>query len=414
MSSNNNNPDKTSTSNTDCLATAGEYFDRGLQHHRSGRFEDATADYRMVLQLEAEHADALHMLGVVAYQTGKYQEALSLISRAGELMSPNAGVSINLGNVLQASGQLDEAVTAFRKAINLTPRNAIAHNNLGNALRLQGKTEAAIASFEHALSLDGEYTDAHINLAMTYQAMGDETRAASSYGQAVRIDPGNKPAAHMLAALRGEATDAAPPEHVERLFDEYSTRFDHHLVETLGYSMPGELRNEIGRLLGPDVHFPDAIDLGCGTGLAGVAFRDLCGRLVGVDLSPRMIDHARERDVYDELRVSDVVTALETDQGQYDLFICADVFPYIGKIQPLFAAIRAHARGGAVFVFSTELDTGSDFTLRPSGRYAHSQLYLKAVSAEYGFLVMTMCTHNLRKQKGEWIPGDLVVLEYRG
>lgn len=414
MSSHQDNPDNTSRLNTDCPATAGKYFDRGLMHHRSGQLEDAAADYRLVLQLQAEHADALHMLGVIAYQTGKYQEALSLVSRAGKLMPRNAGVYINLGNVLQVCGQLEEAVTAFNNAIKLTPGNAIAHNNLGNALRLQGKTEAAVASFERALSLDGDYTDAHINLAMNYQTMGDETRAAAAYQQAVRIDPGNKPAAHMLAALRGEVTDAAPPEHVERLFDEYSTRFDHHLVQTLGYSMPAELRNEIDRLPGSAAYFPNAIDLGCGTGLAGVAFRDLCGRLVGVDLSPRMIDHARERDIYDELRVSGIVTALATDQGQYDLFICADVFPYIGNVQPLFAAIRAHARVGAVFAFSTELETRAEFTLRPSGRYAHSQSYLQAISVEYGFQVLTMCTQNLRKHKGEWILGDLVVLRNQG
>ncbi len=218
----------------------------------------------------------------------------------------------------------------------------------------------------------------------------------------------------MLAALRGEATDGAPPEHVERLFDEYAARFDHHLVDTLGYSMPGELRREIDRQLGPDAYFPDAIDLGCGTGLVGVAFRDLCGRFVGIDLSPRMIDRARERGVYDDLRMGDVVTVLEADQGRYDLLICADVFPYIGNVQPLFAAVRGHAREGALFAFSTELESEEDFVLRPSGRYAHSQQYLQKVSAEYSFSVMTMRTENLRKQKEEWIPGDLVVLQYQG
>jgi len=413
MSNDNHKPDHASVTGAHA-GSAGELYDRGLQHHRAGRLEEARAEYRNAIQLQAEHADALHMLGVIAYQTGQHDEALSLMTQASKLMPPNANLFTNLGNVLQARRQLSEAVAAFRDAIKLAPEDTIAHNNLGNALRLQGEMDAAVASFNKALLIDSGYTDAHVNLAITYQAMGDDVRAARSYAQAIELDPGNQPAAHMLAALRGEATDSAPPEHVERLFDEYADRFDQHLVDTLGYSMPGELRREIDRQLGSDASFPDAIDLGCGTGLAGVAFRDLCGRFVGVDLSPRMIDRARERGVYDELRTGDVVTVLEADPGHYDLLICADVFPYIGNVQPLFAAVRSHVREGALFAFSTELETEADFVLRPSGRYAHSQQYLQAVSAEHGFSVMTMRTEELRKQKGEWIPGDLVVLQYQG
>ena len=417
MNSNNKSdkyPSVSSTGHHSGAGEAGECYDRGLLHHRAGRLEEAQAGYRKVLQLQPEHADSLHMLGVIAYQAGQYDEALSLILRAGELMPPNAGVYTNLGNVLQARGQLEEAVAAFRAAIKLAPEDVIAHNNLGNALRLQGKTEAAIDSFNRALAIDSGYTDAHVNLAMTWQVMGHDDHAASSYEQAVKLDPGNKPAAHMLASLRGETTDSAPSEHVERLFDGYAERFDKHLVATLGYSMPGLLRREVDRLQGMDAHFHDVIDLGCGTGLVGVAFHSICDNLTGIDLSARMIDRARERDVYGSLRVGDVVTSLEEDQGRYDLLICADVFPYIGNVQPLFSAVSRHARNGALFAFSTELHPGEGFVLHPTGRYAHSQKYLRTVAAEYDFLVMTMRTGNLRKHKGQWIRGDLVVLRYLG
>jgi predicted TPR repeat methyltransferase len=328
-------------------------------------------------------------------------------------MPPNAGVCLNLGNALQASGRLDEAVTAFQQAIQLAPGYAMAYNNLGNALRHQGKLAAAVAALRKALTLDGRYTDAHVNLAMTLQAQGDVSGAMRSYESAVELDPGHEAAAHMLAALRGEVTDAAPREHVARLFDEYAARFDHHLVETLGYSMPGLLRLEIDRLLGRGAQFSQVIDLGCGTGLAGVAFRALSGHLTGVDLSPRMIDQARARGIYDDLRVGDVITVLQEDQYHYDLFICADVFPYIGNVETLFSVVSARSEDGALFAFSTEFCEGRDFLLRPSGRYAHSQEYLRKVAASHGFSVMTLRTENLRKQKEQWTPGDLVVLQYQ-
>ena len=108
MSTNSDMPDKYSrTSNTDnhvSAGSAGEFYTRGLQRHQAGHLDGARVDYRNVLRLQPEHADALHMLGVLAYQVGQYDEALSLISRAGKLMPPNAGVYSNLGNVLQARG----------------------------------------------------------------------------------------------------------------------------------------------------------------------------------------------------------------------------------------------------------------------------------------------------------------------
>jgi predicted TPR repeat methyltransferase len=177
--------------------------------------------------------------------------------------------------------------------------------------------------------------------------------------------------------------------------------------------MPGLLRLEIDRLLGQDAHFARVIDLGCGTGLAGIAFRALSGHLRGVDLSPRMIDQAKGRNIYDDLRVGDVITVLQEDQCRYDLFICADVFPYIGNVEALFSAVSAHSEAGALFAFSTEFCDGSDFVLQPSGRYAHAQGYLRTVADHHGFSVMTLRTENLRKQKDQWTPGDLVVLQYQ-
>jgi predicted TPR repeat methyltransferase len=80
----------------------------------------------------------------------------------------------------------------------------------------------------------------------------------------------------------------------------------------------------------------------------------------------------------------------------------------------LFSAVGCHAGSAALFAFSTELYPGEGYVLQPSGRYAHSREYLQTVAAEYGFSVLTMRTENLRKQKEQWIPGDLVVLQYQG
>jgi len=387
-----------------------DLLDRAIEHHRAGRLETAEAAYREILQTRPEHATALHMLGLIEYQAGRHENAITLMSKAEARAPDDAGLHTNLGTAMQASGRLEEAATRFTRAIKISPGFALAYNNLGNTLRLQGKPEQAVSAFQQALDIDRNYVDAYVNLAIVYQSMGKTGNAVQCYQKTIALDPNHGPAAHMLAALRGEHTKTAPPEHVTHLFDEYAARFDHHLVDTLGYSMPGLLRDEIDRLEGDGSLFQNVIDLGCGTGLAGIAFRPLARRLSGVDLSPGMIEKSRERNVYDALHTGDIIAALEERQERYDLFICADVFPYIGDVPPLFSALRSRAEDGALFAFSTESHTGSDYVLRPTGRFAHSSDYLRRAATDHGFSVVTMRTENLRKQKNQWIPGDLVIL----
>ena len=393
--------------------TGASLLEQAIRFHRNNQLREAEAAYHEILRNQPEEPTALHMLGVLAYQAGNYEEAINLIDRARAHIPGDAGLLTNLGSALQASNRLDEAVAAFNAAIDIMPRFALAHNNLGNALRLQGKHEQSIAAFQQALSIN-DNADTQVNLAAAYQALGDMEKARHCYQRAVELDPGHKSAAHMLAAFNGQATEAAPNDHVARLFDEYAAKFDSHLVDTLGYSMPGLLRNQIDLLMGQDARFHNAIDLGCGTGLTGVAFHPVCDRLTGIDLSPRMIDKARDRGVYDELHTGNIVTFLSRAQQHYDLFICADVFPYIGDVQPLFSALSGRAEKGALFAFSTELHSGSGYALRPTGRYAHAQEYLRGSADNHGFSVMTMRTENLRKQKENWIQGDLVILQYGG
>ena len=88
------------------------------------------------------------------------------------------------------------------------------------------------------------------------------------------------------------------------------------------------------------MHFAHALDLGCGTGLAGVAFRDCVERLEGIDLSPGMVAEARAKGIYDALHVGEVVAHLKaaTDR-QFDLILAADVLVYVGDLAPLFLEV---------------------------------------------------------------------------
>lgn len=139
-----------------------------LDHHRSGRLDEAEKAYREVLAQDAHNVDALHFLGVLAFQRNDF-------ARAGELIA---------------------------QALSRNPANAAAHNNLGNVLKAQGKLDEALRSYVQALVLDPEYADALCNLAGLYERRGSADKAIGLYRRA----PGHATArANLERLVREEA-----------------------------------------------------------------------------------------------------------------------------------------------------------------------------------------------------------------
>ena len=93
-----------------------------------------------MLGLDGDHADANHLLGVIAHQAGDHGTAVELIGKAIRHDPSTPAYHCNLGNALYELGRLDEAAANQRQAIALNPDYAMAHNNLGNVLLAQGRS----------------------------------------------------------------------------------------------------------------------------------------------------------------------------------------------------------------------------------------------------------------------------------
>ena len=103
------------------------------------------------------------------------------------------------------------------------------------------------------------------------------------------------------------------------------------------------------------------LDLGCGTGLGGAAFRPYVDWLVGVDISPAMVAKARSKGLYDRLAVLDLLHFLDVDaqsQARYHLVVAADVFVYVADLKPSFAAIAGALAPNGLLAFSVESHDG--------------------------------------------------------
>lgn len=101
------------------------------------------------------------------------------------------------------------------------------------------------------------------------------------YELLVRENSKNYRAVHILASMLGEAK-SSQPEYVSQIFDDLSANFDVKLVEHLEYKVPWLLRDLVQDFTETQEANWKALDLGCGTGLCGKAFQNLCSTMTGV------------------------------------------------------------------------------------------------------------------------------------
>ena len=193
------------------MATLSETLAMAVQHHQAGRLQAAEQIYRQILAVDPEHVDALHLLGVIAFQMGQHEFAVEYTSRAIALNGTQSAFHSNLGNALQAQEKLEEAVASYRRALELKPDYVVAHYNLGTTFKAQGKLEEAIDSFRRALELNPDYAVAYYNLGNAFKDQGKPEEAVDSYRRALELKPDYAQAwSNLLLTLQYQAGATLP------------------------------------------------------------------------------------------------------------------------------------------------------------------------------------------------------------
>jgi tetratricopeptide (TPR) repeat protein len=169
------------------MACANRLFSLALEHHRAGRLEQAEAYYRELLETVPDHADALHLLGLVAYQGQRHEAAVELIRKAIQLNGAFAPFHCNLGAAYRALGRSAEAVQCYLQAIRLDRQWVDPHYNLGNVYNDDGRLDEAIESYQNAIALDPNCADAHNQLGDVLKRVGRLEKAVESHQRAIAI-----------------------------------------------------------------------------------------------------------------------------------------------------------------------------------------------------------------------------------
>ena len=385
-----------------------ELLEMAAAHRQAGRLGPAQEACRQVLRHEPDNPEALSGMGMLARQVGRHPLAAAYFGRAAQVRADVPAYHQQQAEAWLASGDFSQAVACFRNAIRLAPTQAALHFHLGIALGKLQRTDDAIATLREAVRLDPNLLDAQIELARELELSGRREEAADVYRQIQKLSPDNPNLQFHIAALTGtSAPSSMPPSLVGTLFDRHAETFDEHLTQQLGYRVPQLLLDAV-RQAGAGTNLT-VLDLGCGTGLVGQLFRPMATRLIGVDLSAGMLAKAQQRGIYDQLTQEDVLHSMRAAPASFDLVLAGDVLCYMGDLSDVFRAARESLKPSGLFAFSVELNDGSDWSLRPSRRYAHALDYVRQTLLASGFDVVRLEKTALRQDGGKDVQGIITV-----
>ncbi len=428
---------------------------RAFERLSSGDAAGAKTLCQQVLARSPRHADALHFLGLALSELGDTPAALQALKSATKTAPHHVDAWNNLGNVAAAAGDWEQALAAFEQALALAPAHVPIAFNLAVARVALGRFKDAIPllvrvreaapgdptvldKLAEAQAKSGDFEAARVTLraareiapaepalkrklGLVYaqlidaidRGVGDATRAVPYLDEWLAIDPGNEVARHTRAAYAGTDPPArASDGYVRATFDQFAESYE-RVFEHIR-AQGAELCFELLDL--PGAPLDALLDAGCGTGLFGRLARPHVARLVGVDLSSKMLERARARDIYDELFEGELLSFLAAHEARYDAVAASDVLGYFGDLAPLFAGFRRVLSPEGKLVVSIERhDDEPDFKLGSHGRYSHRRSYFEGALEAAGFALERVREADaMRLEYGHKVPAWIVLARATG
>ncbi len=350
-----------------------------------------------------EHADAL-------VAQGRAGEAVILLRVLVEQGRGGLLLRSHLVRALIAAGDSAAALDTARQSASLYPGVAVAAVTLGEALLAAGHLPTAIGEFQRALRLDPSLSEARLRLGEAWLEAGEAQKALEAFDAVEDAETAPHLADRIAEASAMQERPRSDPRYVRHLFDQFSSDYDERMLGQLGYGAPAILRSLADLVIPDRSRRYSILDLGCGTGLAGAAFKDIASTLDGVDLSPAMIAKARSRDIYRELIIADLESALVGVDCEYDLLLAADTLVYLGDLAKAFEGARRRLRPGGTFLFTAEKKAGDGFELGPKRRWRHSETYLRREASRARFEITGFLDCHPRTEAGVPVDGYAVAL----
>lgn len=383
----------------------------GVSLNRLSLYQDASEAYENAIKINPKNPEVFENLGSALMNNGEFERASAILWKSVKLNPKNINALMYLGTALASQNKIEEAFEIFDSVLKLEPKNAEIHYNIGSIFQDIGSFENAVDAYSAAISLQCDYVDAWYNLGLTFRSQGNNAEAIQSFKKTIHLEPDHPEANHLLSALLGKTTKNAPKEYIERLFNSAANSFEDTLLGNLDYKIP-KIITMLIREENSYKNFDSTLDLGCGTGLVGRELEGTSQFIDGVDLSQSMLKKALEKKSYRNLINADVLEYLRKAHLDYDYFVAADVFIYVGDLSELFDLISSRNERTGKLVFSTEHSEIKGYHLEKSGRYSHSKSYIEALCKKYRFSINHFSTADLRKENGVFLKAGIYSLSF--
>lgn len=393
--------------NPDLLSALNQLGDCYL---RCEKFEAARDLFSRYLQKNPHNAESQHRLGIAYFSLRHFNQAKEQFEQALSLNHRHEEANQYLANTYLELRDHEKAMHHYFRQLEVNPLFDT-YYNLGVLLMMKDRFKDALLYFNSALNINSNDSATHLNCGSIYLKTNQLEKAISSYESALKLNPQDEEIKHILSAIKQHQTPpaSAPSSYITHLFDQYAAYYDFHLTQRLEYTVPQKIMDLLQLECSPFSEWT-VVDLGCGTGLFGELIEPFSKKSIGVDLSENMLSIAREKNCYHELICEDIVDALPRFSS-VDLISAADVFAYLGDLNPVFSAAKQALAKEGLFVFTVEKTTENDFVLQTSIRYAHSKAYIELLCDIHSFEIVCINNIVLRKQKNEPVEGYLVFLK---
>jgi predicted TPR repeat methyltransferase len=392
-----------------------EYFSNlGNLLQRQNRLEEARKSFDLAIKLAPNLAGNWLKLGNLLKIQGSYDEALLTYNHALTLDSANVEAANRGASLLFELRRYEEALAWADRSLGISPNDAEVVFLKGRCLSLLGRLGEMAASFRRTVELAPDSAFAWYALGTVCVRLGERDEAIAALRKSRELDPSDSNGAGVwLMRLGADELSEMSPAYVRKLFDLYAPNFDTALVQGLGYRGPALLVEAVTsacRALEKRAAFNCAIDLGCGTGLAGTAFEKLVDRFIGIDLSPGMIEKARATGRYAELEITDMVQGLRAKpNASAELILSADAMIYVGDLLPVLKEAARVLADGGLLAFTLERHEGEGVLMGEGLRYTHSESYVRTAIESAGLALLQLAHQSTRNEKGAPVPSLIVV-----
>jgi predicted TPR repeat methyltransferase len=343
-------------------------------------------------------------LAAEAMTNGRSAEAAAQLQAMLDAGRGGLLTRIALAGLYVVCRQTARAVEVAREAAQLAPDAIDAAIAFGGALHADANLTAALAEYQRAARMAPDRPEPQIAIAEMWAEIGEWDKAQETLDRAEAMGAGSR--ALRTKIDQGRALPRHGDSFVRHLFDQFSADYDARMLGRLGYSAPAILRDLAAMYWGPKPKPRATLDLGCGTGLSGKAFADAAKPLTGVDLSPKMLAHAKATVLYDALVEADIEAWLAAAAPvSFATVLAADVFVYLGDLEACFRGVSRVLQPSGEFLFTVERGEDADFAMGERRRWRHSEAYLRRLAAEHGFEPASLIAATLRHDAGQPVEG---------